>query len=89
VLDLVDDLFCRLYNSASNHTFGVAIFNHNVKVVIPLAAYTPVQFLNQTQLLRDTKDSSTPLCCSCCTPMAEAFDLAGTEFTKNGTLPNH
>jgi hypothetical protein len=84
MLDIVEELFCRLYNNATDHKVGLLIFSHTVKVFIPLAAYTPADFINRVEVIRQTKNSPAPVCCSCCTPLAEAFDLAGTEIARNG-----
>jgi len=89
MLDIVEDLFCRLYQNQSDHTFGLGIFNNLVTINVPLAPYDPVEFVNLVETLRMTKTSSMPLCCSCCTPLAEAFDLAGAEFKKHGAASNN
>ena len=84
MLDIVEELFCRLYDNSSDHTYGMILFNKNIQVLIPLAAYAPADFINRVEAIRSTVNSTDPLCCSCCTPLGEAFDLAAKEFKANG-----
>lgn len=56
---------------------GLIVFNSKIDVVIPLANHSLESWIAAVEALRDTG-----LCCSCCTPHAEAFEAAHSEFAK-------
>ncbi|KAH9254462.1 hypothetical protein BASA81_007575 [Batrachochytrium salamandrivorans] len=71
MIDYTQALYCAFDPDAAN-TAGMIVFNKNIRVVIEQAVYTQNEWLEKTNAVREGEDN----CCSCCTPTAEAFDLA-------------
>jgi len=78
MLDFLQEIYCALHVEAGNRgsliTFGGA-----VQVRIPLAPYTPQEWFDRVEQVREDRS----VCCSCCTPLAEALRLARNVFTAN------
>lgn len=83
MLDYCLALFCAFSPKEKNQA-GMVVFKNDIKVVIPLRVYTRVEWHNEVERIRATKDTDELQCCFCCTPLAEAFDLAGEEFATSG-----
>jgi len=83
MLDYTQLLFCA-FDSADANRVGMIIFAQQIKVQIPLGQYSKDQWFALVNKVRASRTTATPACCSCCTPHAEAFQLAKTEFDQHG-----
>ncbi|KAH9257760.1 hypothetical protein BASA81_004226 [Batrachochytrium salamandrivorans] len=79
MLDYTLGLFCALEPSLPNQA-GMIIFNQQVQEAIPLSAYSREGWKNQVETVRENRGNLYSACCSCCTPLAETFLLAGEHF---------
>lgn len=79
ILGFLKLLNCALNDSLPSQT-GVITFSHLVNVVVPLAHYSINEWFNTIDQLSQNPN----LCCQCCTPLAEAFDMANQLFLSNG-----
>lgn len=78
-LDVTRDLICAFDQKAGNQ-FGLVIFNSEVREVIKLAPYSHQEWEQQIEMVR----SNATNCCSCCTPLAEAFELSSKILQERG-----
>lgn len=78
MLDFVQTAFCA-FDSADTNRAAMITFARQIVTRIPLAKYSAAQWFNKVDLVRD--DST--VCCSCCTPTAEAFRAARIMLTEN------
>jgi von Willebrand factor type A domain len=69
MLDYCLSLYCAFDPLKANQA-GLIVFNEEIKVYVPLAKYSPDEWFAKVELVRATKDTATPACCSCCTPTA-------------------
>ena len=79
MLDLAEALYCSLDPTQENQA-GLIVFNQNVQVASPLAMYSRSDWTAQINTVRATRNTLYSACCSCCTPLAEAFYQALQEF---------
>ena len=79
MLDYTLALYCAFDPSANNQA-GMILFREKIEVAIPLGVYKRDKWQQLVNGVRANPDA----CCSCCTPTAEALQLAQTEFAKNG-----
>lgn len=79
MLNYVEALYCAFDKVAPNQA-GMIIFAENITTVIPLGRYSRTQWFTKVEEIRGQPDR----CCSCCTPLAEAFDEARAEFGRRG-----
>lgn len=82
MMTLVNNVFSSL-DARLNNRVGLILFGYNARVVIPLAQYSLIEFEAQIELIRSDNiqsGSEQGACCACCTPTAEAFELARAEF---------
>ena len=79
MLDYTQSLYCAFDPRETNQA-GMILFAQNVYVRIPLGPYSQDEWFSQVETVR----SDDTACCSCCTPTAEAFDLASQEFQVHG-----
>jgi hypothetical protein len=87
MLDFTELLYCG-FNAAPPNQAGLILFNDQVQVVIPLANYGRDSWFNQIEGVRNEQNSAITPCCRCCSPHAEAFELAGNEFDLHGKKKN-
>lgn len=78
-LDAARDLICA-FDPRANNQFGLILFNKEVREVVKLAPYTHQQWESQIEKIRSNDTN----CCTCCTPIAEAFDLAKKVLQHRG-----
>ena len=76
MLSFIQKLHC-IFPEGALPKLGLIVFNAKVEVMIPLANHTIESWITAVEALRNTD-----LCCSCCTPHAEAFEVAHAEFAK-------
>jgi hypothetical protein len=82
MLDYTMALYCAFDPAAKNQA-GMIVFGQDIKVVIPLGIYSRSQWETQVNTVRGDATA----CCTCCTPTAEAFQLANDVFQKSGKNP--
>lgn len=82
MLDYTMALFCAFNPFAPNQA-GMILFRQNIGVSIPLARYSRTEWETKVNTVRTNPSS----CCSCCTPLADAFELASVEFARGGVNP--
>jgi hypothetical protein len=64
MLDYVLQLQCTLNETLPNRV-GMLLFSNQVSKVIPLGRYTPLEFYNRVEAVRQDPTA----CCTCCTPL--------------------
>jgi len=74
MLNYVQSLFCA-FNQQDVNRAGMVTFNKDIKERIPLAKYSTNEWFSRVEDIRGQN-----LCCSCCTPTAEAFATARRIF---------
>lgn len=77
MLDYALGLYCAMHPQFP-HQVGMLIFGEKIQPLITLSQYTRAQWFTQVQRIRDEASA----CCSCCTPTADAFDLANAHFAQ-------
>lgn len=82
MLNYVQGLWCSL-NAKDVNRGALVTFGKEVKMRIPLLKWTVPEWFEQVEILRRTSD----VCCSCCTPLAEAFREARKILKANPPLP--
>lgn len=82
MLDYVKSLYCA-FSIFDKNKAGMIMFSDTVRVVIPLAVYTRAEWFAAVELVR-----SQQLPTVCCTPTAEAFDLAAQVFAADADPGN-
>jgi hypothetical protein len=70
MLDYVLQLQCTLNDTLPNRV-GMLLFSNRINKVIRLDQYTPQEFYDQVQAVR--QDASA--CCTCCTPLVSVYLL--------------
>jgi hypothetical protein len=78
MLDYVQTAFCA-FDNADNNRAAMITFAREIVTRIPLAQYTAEQWFSAIDDVR--ADGS--VCCSCCTPTAEAFRAARSMLLAN------
>ena len=82
MLDYLQSLWCAL--SASENNRGTIItFNKAIQVEVPFASYGVTEWFAQVEIMR----ADPTICCSCCTPIGEAFNLATSVLSAAPDLP--
>ena len=82
IFPFLQRLSCLFDDSGKRiNQIGLITFNSQIDVAIPLAAYSFDDWIRRV----DEVKSRDP-CCSCCTPHAEAFDAALSEFERADEL---
>lgn len=84
MLAYAKNIYCAFDDVLSVNRAGMIIFNAEIKVVIPLGIYSK----NEWEKLIDNLKTDDSLCCSCCTPTAEAFELALDELKLKSKSDN-
>ena len=79
MIDYVQAIFCA-FDPQLNNQVGLILFASEIKTYISFEPWTRDEWFNQTERLR----ADPTACCSCCTPHAEAFDLAYDTFLAKG-----
>ena len=80
VLTYIKVIFCAFDPRVQNRA-GMIVFNANIELRIALSNYTAEEWFDAVETER-----AADLCCSCCTPLVEALELAYTTF--QGTPPS-
>lgn len=78
--------------AASVTVSGVIAFGDGVRLVMPLSNYSINEFSERLQDLRTGDSNEHPgeaYCCACCTPTAEALELAEREFSRQRSDDPH
>lgn len=83
VLDYTLQIWCSFQQDQANKA-GVVLFNQRVEVIVPMAIYTRQQWQQKVLTIRESRNTTNPACCSCCTPTGDAFRVANAEFDRAG-----
>jgi len=78
MLDYVQSLWCALQTGLQNRG-TVITFANEIKVQVPFKVYSAVDWFSAIEVIR----ANSTICCSCCTPTAEAFAMAQNLLAKN------
>jgi len=78
-LNYIQSLYCA-FSSAPGSQAGVVTFSQQITTRISLGPWTTTEWFSQLETIR----SDPTVCCSCCTPTAEAFALAYQMFAASG-----
>src|SRR5688500_8172126 len=77
MLDFTQSIYCAFDRRDVNRA-GMVIFSSRIYEAIEFKTYSPEQWFTAVEALRATAN----LCCSCCTPTANAFNLARSIFER-------
>lgn len=83
MMDYALGLYCA-FNPQYAHQVGMIVFGEKIQPIIPLDRYSRAEWQSLVLGIR----AAGTACCTCCTPTADAFDLARAHFNERAIEGN-